>query len=245
MKPVRLLMLLALVAASAAAQEVTTTIVPVAGSVVGAGMVQWKTDVEIINDTAFETDVAIEMPAAPAAPVMILTLAPGQIQRFTDIVGQAFGLPSALSPLRITTAGRRALTVRAHAYPLTGTEPPPMQPIAVFTGDVSYPVRVLDNLAFSNELRTNIGLLNFGDAPAVFVLALQRVPGRNLAVAHVAVDAGGLVHSPIQSIFPLITKGVGFSVVIESSMPLTYVYGSVIESPSHAAEFITPRIGAR
>jgi hypothetical protein len=244
----RLTIALILVAATAAAQDlppVSTTVVPVVGSTFGVSMARWLTDVEIVNDTGLPVDVGIELSSVPDAPIFFLTLSPGQTQRFTDIVGQAFGLESALSPLRVTTGGRRSVTVRANAYAVHGTEISPLQHIAVYGAETWFPIRVLDGLAFSDELRTNIGLANVGDRDAYIVLGLQRVPGRNVAVTHLSVAAGTLVHTSIQSLFPMITNGSGFSVVVETSARQTHVYASVVRNSDNGASFITPRFGVR
>jgi hypothetical protein len=244
----RLALAFLLAAATAAAQElppVTTTVVPVVGSTFGVGMARWLTDVELINQSGLPADVALELSSVPDAPVFFLTLGPGQGQRFTDIVGQAFGLETALSPLRVTTGGRRAVTVRANVYAVQGTDVSPPQHIDTYAGDTWFPLRVLDGLAFSDELRTNIGLANLGDTDADFLLALQRVPGRNVAVTYLRVGAGNLLHVSIQSLFPMITNGDGFSVVVETSARQTHVYASVIRNSDNGATFVAPRVGTR
>jgi hypothetical protein len=226
------------------AQEISTAIVPVVGSVFGAGMARWRTDVEITNDTSTDADVALELPATATAPIFF-TLTPGQTQRFSDVVAEAFGLDAALSPLRITTGNRRGLRVRATAYAVNNGNTSTPQRIEVYPANTYFPVRVLDGLAFSDAYRTNIGLVNFGDTPADFLLALQRIPGRNLAVSNIRVAPGAIVHSAIQALFPLITSGGGFSVVVETSARDTHVYASVVESATSTATFIVPRVGAR
>lgn len=243
----RSLVLVLSIAGSSAAQEVSTAVVPVVGSVFGATMAHWKTDVELINDTGLDLDVSVELPTAPGSPALLLTLAAGQRQRFTDIAGQAFGLDRVMSPLRVTTAGRRSVTVRAAVYAQHPGSPDisPPQPLTVYVGPAYYPTRVLDNLAFSEEFRTNVGLVNFGPRDADFILALQRLPGRTIAVARVRVSAGSMIHNSIQSIFPLITNGSGFSIVVETPTPDTYVYGSVIESATQAGRFVAARVGNR
>lgn len=235
--------LLLLCAAAAHGQAVSTTIVPVVGNVLGVPG-RWLTDVEIANSGSVDLDVALELPAVPSASPLFFTLSPGQVQRFTDIVGQTFGLPHALSPLRITTNSRRGIAVRAEAYPMTQPDAP-RQPLDVYDGEVWFPVRVLDGLAFSDAYRTNIGLVNLGTRPADFTLALQRLPGRTIAVTHLRVEPESMRHDSIQALFPLITAGSGFSVVVESGVRDTYVYASVIESATSSAKFVTPRIGAR
>lgn len=241
----RLLLALLLAAGSAAAQDVATAVVPAVGSVFGATMIRWKTDVELVNDTGREVVVALELPLAPGIAEMATTLSPGQRMRFPD-VAQAFGLEHVLSPLVVRTLGRRSVTVRATAYAIRdGQEPSPPQPLSVFLGSSYFPTRILDGLAFSEDFRTNIGLVNFSEREAEFVLALQRIPGRTIAVSRLRVRAGGMAHASIQSLFPLITEGSGFSVVVETAARDTYVYASVIESASHAGKFIAPRVGLR
>lgn len=236
-----------ILAVPAAAQEVATAVVPVVGSIFGATMVHWRTDVEIVNDTGLPVDVALELPCAPEQPLILLTLAAGQSQRFSDIIGQAFGLEQVLSPLLVTTGGRRSVSVRASAYAMRdgGSFISPLQPIGVYVGPSFHPTRVLDGLAFSEDFRTNIGLVNLGSKDADFVLALQRIPGRTIALTRMRVHAGGITHSSIQSVFPLITEGSGFSVIVETLSPETHVYASVIESATHTGRFVAPRIGLR
>lgn len=243
----RALLVLLLTAGTAAAQEVATAIVPVVGSVLGATMIRWKTDVEIVNDTGRDADVALELPSAPEQPVMLLTLGAGQSQRFTDITAQAFGTDHVLSPLRVTTSGRRSVTVRANVYAMRddGSFFSAPEPLGVYVGPSFHPTRVLDGLAFSEEFRTNVGLVNFSERDAEFILALQRIPGRTIAVARMRVRAGGIVHTSIQSVFPLITDGSGFSVIVETLARDTYVYASVIESNEHTGRFVAPRVGLR
>lgn len=244
---VLLLLVVTLPAADAAAQDarVSTTVVPVVGSAYGVSSARWLTDVEIINDTGAAADVAIELVAIPDAPVFFTTLAPGQVQRFTDIVGQAFGIESALSPLRVTTGGRRSVSVRAQAYAIRGTVISSPQRLDAYGRDTWSPIRVLDNLAFSEDLRTNIGLANLGEQDAEFLLALQRVPGRNVAITYMRIGPGSLRHMSIQSLFPMMTEGSGFSVVVETPSRQTHVYASVIRNADNGAQFIAARVGTR
>lgn len=226
------------------AKEVTTTVlVPVVGSVMGAGNVNWKTDVELLNDNRQEVDVALSLPTAGDAAIFF-TMAPNSVQRFTDVVGEAFGLDAAMSPLMITTRGRRSVRVNATVYGVVGGTLTQPEPIALTDGNTWYPVRTLSGLSFSDAFRTNIGLANVGEKDANFVLALQRVPGRNLAISRVTVKANSLWHLSIQSLFPLITKGDDFKLVIETRDRDTYVYASVIDNTSNEAHFIQPAFGA-
>jgi len=240
----RLLLAVCLLAATAGAQEsFSTTTVPAVGTMFGPGVL-WKTDVEIVNDTGSPAEVVMELATVPEAPAIFFDLGPGEAKVFTDVIGQAFGLPSVLSPLRVTTNARRAMTVHATVYGIHGTEISKPQPVTVFQGQNYSPLRALDGLSFTDEYRTNIGLVNFGAAPAEFLLALQRIPGRNLAVTYMTVEPNSLAHMSIQSIFPLISKGDGFTVVIETQSRETYVYASVIDN-DQTGRFVPPRIATR
>jgi hypothetical protein len=107
------------------------------------------------------------------------------------------------------------------------------------------PFRMLDGLTFDDTIRTNIGLANLGEHEADIVLALQRVAGRNIATTRVKIPPLTLWHTSIQQLFPLISKGSDFSVLVETSDPDTHVYASVIENATNAARFIQPRPGTQ
>jgi hypothetical protein len=231
------------IAASAAEPPSVTVLVPVVGNVAGISGV-WKTDVELRNDTAQEMVVAMSLPTAPDQPTVLLTMPAGAVQRFNDVVSEAFGLESALSPLRVQTLGRHSVQVSASVYAVRGSGLTRPEPIPVNYSDAYYPVRSLQGLSFSDDFRTNIGLANLGESSASFTLALQRLPGRNLAVARVTLPANSLWHQAVQTLFPLIRKGDDFTVVIETGSRDTYAYGSVIENSTSDARFIQPSIGA-
>src|SRR5579859_3831947 len=117
--------LMLLAAATVAAQAPPATvrmIVPVVGSVVGANEVRWKTDVALTNDTRESLFVALQLPTAPDQPTIAFTLAPGATQKFTDVIGQAFALEDALSPLLVETMGKRSVRVEATVYGIRGTD---------------------------------------------------------------------------------------------------------------------------
>jgi len=217
----------------------TTVVVPVVGSVVGIDSVQWRTTVELHNEMRTPANVVITLPAAEEQPAILLpAIPPNGVVRFNDIVGQAFNLDDAISPMVVQTEGRRSITIHATIYGVRGGELLPAQPIPINYGATFFPSRALQGLSFSDSFRTNIGIANLGEKEASFTLALQRVPGRNVAVTHVTLPAATLWHSSIQSMFPLITSGENFTVVVETSSPETHVYASVIENGTDVARFV-------
>jgi len=250
------LIVAALLAATAAAAQAppeepeapsATVMVPVVGKVFGAGSVQWRTDVDLINTLGRDVMVMLSLPTAPDEPVILFPLPAGATQRFTDVIA-SFSMDRALSPLMVKTLNsKQPIRVSATVYavkldaPGTSTHP---EPIAVAYADAFYPLRALYGLSFSDSFRTNVGLANLGDRAALFTIALQRVSGRNIAVTQLTVPPGTLWHTSIQALFPLITKGEDFSLLIETGSRETYVYASVIENSTNEARFIEPAIAA-
>jgi hypothetical protein len=232
-----------LLRAQEAPPQTTSVIVPVVGSTDGPNNMRWRTDIELRNDMRTEATVSLALPTAPDQPAIITTIPPGQTVRFPDIVGETFGFERVLSPLVVETMGRRSVTIRATAYGVRGTEIFQPQPIAInYQSVTASPLRMLSGLSFNDTYRTNIGLANLGAREASFTLALQRLAGRNVAVSRIPVAPNTLYHIAIQTLFPLITAGDDFSIMIESSSPDTYVYASVIDNQTNAAHFVQPLI---
>ena len=243
------LMVLVRAAATVAAQTepeqgqgVATVLVPVVGSVIGAGEVHWRTDVELRNDLSTEVTVILTMPTCPDSNFIVQPLSPGGAVRLNDVAA-ALGVENGLSPLVVQTNARRSVSIRATAYGTRGDEIFPPQPIGVNYGPDFYPVRVLRDLSFSSAYRTNIGLVNLGTAAADFTLALQRVPGRNVAVTRLTIPPNAIWHMSIQAAFPLITDGDHFTVVVETGAADTHTYASVIENATNRARFVQAGLG--
>lgn len=219
-------------------------LVPVVGSVLGANEIRWHTALELENASSAETTVAISLPATPDQPMIILTMPPTSLQRFDDVIGEAFGLERAMSPLLVQTAGRRSVTIRATAYGMRGAELFKPQPISVSYAENYYPIRYLNGLSFSDAYRTNVGLANLSDQPATFVVALQRLPGRSIAVSRFTVPPNTLWHQSVQMLFPLIDASEEtFSVLVETFTRHTYVYASVIDNATNEAHFVDGVVG--
>jgi hypothetical protein len=247
MTPIRITLILLVAAAAAQAADIESVVVrvPVVGSVVGIGGIQWKTDVQLHNDTARELSVRLALPAT-AAPELLITIPPGATERFTDIAAEVFSMTTALSPLEIETfETKRPIRVAATVYGVRGTEIFSPEPIPVdYSSGGYYPQRSLHGLSFSDTFRTNVGLANLGDRDATFLLALQRLAGRNVALTRITLPPNTLTHVSIQSLFPLITRGDNFTVVVETGSRDTYTYASVIDNLTNAARFVQPAVGA-
>lgn len=234
------LLLLAAAGAEAAEAPNVSVLVPIVGSIVGMNNVHWKTDVDLFNDSRSEANVMLSLPTAPDQPFIFITLAPGGTQHFSDIVASGFGMTEVLSPLKITTIeSTRSVRVAATVYGIHDAEITRPEPIAITYSTTYFPSRALSGLSFSDTFRTNVGLANLGEHEAIFTLALQR-GGRNVAVTRYRVSANALIHTSVQSIFPMITKGDDFTVLVETSAPDTYIYASVVDNETNQTHFIQP-----
>jgi len=247
MTSIRTGLILLMIAAGAQAAGIESVVVrvPVVGSVIGIGGVRWKTDVQLYNDASRELNVRLALPAS-SAPELLVTIPPGATERFTDIAAEVFSLESALSPLEIETfESKRPVRVVATVYGVRGTEIFSPEPIPVdYNSGTYFPQRALNGLSFSDTFRTNIGLANLGTTDATFLLALQRLAGRNLALTRITLPPNTLTHVSIQSLFPLITRGDDFTVIVETGSRDTYAYASVIDNLTNEARFVQPAVGA-
>jgi hypothetical protein len=222
-----------------------SVLVPIVGSVVGVNNVRWKTNIDLYNDSRSEASVMLSLPTAPDQPFILLTIPPSSGQHFEDIVALTFGMSETLSPLRIITIdSTRSVRVLANVYGVHDADVSLPEPIAVTYGASDGPLRTLNGLSFSDTFRTNVGLANLGEHDALFTLALQRFPGRNVAVTRYTVPPNTLVHTAVQSLFTVITKGDDFVVVVETSSPDTYVYASVVDNETNQTHFVQPANGA-
>lgn len=238
------LMLFAL-RASAEQTAITTVVVPVVGSAIGPGPSQWKTDLELHNDLRTEATVTISLPVVADQPILLFTIPPHGVQRFADVVGEAFALDNVLSPLVVQTLGGRSVRVVATAYSIQGTAISAPQPIPVMSASSFLPTRSLIGVSWSDSRRTNIGLVNLGDREAVFSIALRGENGETIAASRTVLPENAMWHMAVQLVFPAMRQGDNYTVVVETGSRDTYVYGSVIENNTNEARFLAPTVGVR
>lgn len=222
-----------------------SVIVPVVGSTIGPADTHWKTDVELHNDSKTEATVALSLPAAKDQPVILLTIPGGGVQRFTDVVGEAFAMDNVLSPLVIQTLGHHSVRVIANAYAIQGTTTTKPQPIPVTDARAFYPLRTIPNVSYSASRRTNIGIVNLGESQAVVTLALLSPTGETAGATRAVLPPNSMWHMAVQLLFPAMKMGDNYSVLAETGAHDTFVYGSVLDNTTNQAEFIAPLVGAR
>ncbi|HVT44414.1 MAG TPA: hypothetical protein VMT00_08485 [Thermoanaerobaculia bacterium] len=235
-----------IIAAPGSAQDapgdatISTALVPVVASVHGKSGIEWRTDVAVRNDSGDDVTILLLLQAAPGDRWMSTVLPAGQSMTFVDVVWQLFGLREVISPLLVHTFAARSVTVGATIYPVEEgrVRSPEFIPISYATPAAG--IHILPGLQMNDQYRTNIGLVNLNDEAVRFTMALQRIEGRHLAVSSFVIGAGGLVQVSLENLFPLITEGSDFSLVVETSAANAYSYASVIDNSDHRATFVQP-----
>lgn len=232
-----------LLAATTRAQNqtaVSTIVLPAVANIRGLNGVEWRTDVVIRNEHAVDLEIILTLATAPQEPFFMTALAAGQSMNLVDVVRQTFGLSEMISPLVIQTLGPRSPTVGVSIYAVGegGLSNPEFVPVVY--GRMPASLQSLDSLSVNEAYRTNIGIVNLSESPVEFSLSLQRVEGRSLAVRAMSLPPRSIIQAPIQAIFPVITEGDNFRVLIESSADSTYCYASVIDNVDHHAVFVRP-----
>jgi hypothetical protein len=236
-------MILGATSAHGAPEQATISeaIVPVVGTIVGLGAVEWRADVALRNDQPYPVEVVLSLVGVPGDPFYFTTLGPGDSLMFPDISRQTFGVVGRLSPLRIQTLAPASVNVAAVAYGLTPEGPTEPQVLTVQYGRLRPLIQTLPYLEVSDVFRTNVGLANPGEQRAMVVLALQQVAGFNIGVVTLELPPGSFIQLPIQSLFPLLSAGKNLQLVIEQSVSEAYAYASVVANATNNGRYYGPR----
>lgn len=220
--------------------EVSTVVVPAVANILGLNGVQWRTDVGIRNDQASDMEIILTLAAAPDEPFFMTTVAAGQTLSLVDVVRETFGLSEMISPLVVQTLGPRSPTVGATIYAVLDGQLSSPEFVPVVYGRTPASVQSLNGLTVNDAFRTNVGIINLSDSTAQFSVSLQRLEGRSLAIRSLSLPPHAIIQAPIQALFPVITEGDNFQVLIESSVENTYCYASVVNNSDHHAVFVQP-----
>lgn len=220
------------------APVISTVVVPVVANIRGMNGVQWQTDVAIRNDQPTEMEIVLTLATAPDEPFFMTTIGAGQTLNLVDAVRETFGLSEMISPLVIQALGPRPPTVGATIYAVQDGKVSSPEFVPVAYGRTPPSVQSLSGLTVSDAFRTNVGIVNLSDSPAQFSMSLQRLEGRSLALRTLSLPPRSIIQAPIQALFPVITEGDNFQLLIESSVENTYCYASVVNNGDHHAVFV-------
>jgi hypothetical protein len=221
---------------------VSRAVVPAVGQIGGFKGVIWRSDVALYNDSPAPVTVVVSPLPLPEL-FQMFELPPGGTSIYTNVV-DSFGI-GGVAPLLVQTLAQRSVTVYATAYGIFEGNPTPRQLIPVLYDELPPSIQQIRGLAMNEARRSNIGLVNLGEAPATFTLALQRLEERPLATLVVVVGPESSVHVPLNQLFPLVTEGTDLTLLVDSISPRTYAYGSVVRNDTHEAVFVQPFVSVR
>ena len=216
---------------------VTETVVPVVANLTGMFGIEWRTQLFLSNDVSREVDVAVTLPGVDG-PFYFTSLAPGASVNFNDVIRETFGLDRAMGPLLIRTSGRFPVTAIASIYGVRDGNVVGVQRVPVLAQPPFGTLRLLSNLILSDNFRTNVGLVNYSERPVTFSAALQRISGRDVATTVMTVAPDSVTHMSMAGMFPLVSDGGTYSIVVEASSPQSFAYASVLNNDTNDARFV-------
>ena len=181
---------------------------------------------EIVNESGLETDVPSSSPRYPRAGVRVH--ARPAMRCVYGIVVQAFGLDArSLAAARVTGEDERS-RCGPRLCGDAGAGILPHQTIAVYGANHTFRCgHSTISLSAANTARTS-GWRTSARQTADFLLALQRVPGRNLALTHIRWPQARCSTSRFDAL-PADHRAMASRSVVETGQRETLVYASVIE----------------
>jgi hypothetical protein len=183
-----------------AATTPTTYTIPAVIHAPGANGTAWRTDVVITNPASQAVDLQIRFTPADGTSAILRsrTIAADDVVAWTDILASLFGVPvggSQRGVVTIEATGAIATTTRT--YNTSGDEATFGQSLPTLTPDDAILAGVsgyLVGLCESPRFRTNLGLVNLGDAEATVRVRLVAPGGLEIgSPLDVTVPAGGWV----------------------------------------------------
>lgn len=203
--------------------------VPLAGHVTGVGGIVFVTDLQIENPTGSTASGNLFFMQSGTSTVrqVSISLAPGQTANYFDVVGNRFGLVSAVGALRLETSGAPApllrMTSRTYARVGGGTFG---QAVSGERDSESSASRYATGLVRSADLRTNLGAVNATSALQRFQILLYGSDGTLRAnPVQRELAPGNQTQWSLTELFPSVTgKGLTaeFRPVSGFSCPLAY-----------------------
>lgn len=162
-----------------------TAIVPSVAHFPGSANSQWRTDLAVVNRSAAEAHLTLTyIPYATGTPVpRTATLAPGETQRWKDILVSLFGFGATDTPkgsLRLEADARLLVTSRTYNKPASGSFGQSYPALTRYDGFDRTATGYIGQLVKSGAFRSNLGVVNLGTADAAFTVTLHDRTGAQL-----------------------------------------------------------------
>ncbi|HPS76994.1 MAG TPA: S8 family serine peptidase [Thermoanaerobaculaceae bacterium] len=162
-----------------------TAIVPSVAHSQGSLGSQWRTDLAVVNRGATPADVTLTyIPYTAQSEVKgTATLAAGETQCWKDVLVSLFGFAAADSPkgsVKIEANARLLVTSRTYNKQASGSFGQSYPALTVYDGFDRDQMGIVGQLVKSTAFRSNLGVVNLGNADAAFIVTLHDASGAQL-----------------------------------------------------------------
>jgi subtilisin family serine protease len=217
-----------------------TAIVPSVAHSPGSGNSQWRTDLAVVNRSAVEAHLTLTyMPYATGTPLArSAILAPGETQRWKDILVSLFDFGTADTPkgsLRLEANARLLATSRTYNKPASGSFGQSYPALTRYDGFDRGTTGYIGQLVKSSAFRSNLGVVNLGTADAAFTVTLHDRNGAQLGTTLTRTVGPGQ-YFQWDKVFDLAGVGdtpLGYAKVkTQTAGASVWAYGSVVDNPT-------------
>ena len=220
--------------------EAYRSVVPVSAQSEGVGGSIWRTELTLFN--AGSEGVHANLIFVPGAGGQVRTgtqfLSPRQSVTYPNVLRDVFGMTAGSGAIAIEAVGAAAtpdlkITSRTFNDAASGTYG--LAVPDVFASELQQTL-YLTGLASTTDFRTNLGLVNRGEAPVAAALTLYGAGGNVLASSSLSIPAGSFQQEALQTYFPSISgrslPAMSMRVVANAANSLS-VYASVVDNRTH------------
>ena len=209
-------------------------VIPAVGRLGGANGTFWRSDVMIYNPTTQVMILGLRYIQSGTdgrnAPMNTVQIAPGRVQAIAD-VNTSLNIGDGNGALQITWNGAGPV-VTSRTYTTTtggGTYGQSIDPVASFVTDSFVP-----GLRSDASFRSNLGLVNGGDASIGVTVTLLSTFGQTIGSAFVQVAPRSQQQYSLQALFPSINPAAlgSFTMRAHSDSGNVFAYGSIVDNTS-------------
>ncbi len=170
----------------------TSVVVPAVAHTAGVGGTQWRSDVEVLNPGTSAVEYRLELLTGEVVASAPFTLAAGEARRHADVVASVFARSGSAALRVVALSGEVAVVSRTFTAGDNGSFGQGVPAVAA-DAPAGSQLLTLPSLAESDAFRTNLGLVNAGDASLTAQVTLYRGDGSVVASFDREVPATSLV----------------------------------------------------
>jgi hypothetical protein len=144
---------------------------------------QWRSKLALLNTSESETAAALEYVAGTDSIPVEVTLLPGELVAWDDVVLDLFGADDSSGAIRVDADGQMLVTARTYNLSGDGSFGQFLPGVAEDQTLVSGQTGILSQLANNAQFRTNIGFVNLGNHACRVRITLYDAAGNQVGDA--------------------------------------------------------------